>query len=525
MPIIERKTLDRVNSEDILYLDAGNLIKAGHKVGSNTPTLASYNVSFITVIAPTKEERSHFLDDKVNLFIQEYIAKRKREQNDNLRFRLRDTLLSLHVPFREEDQSFSVPGKRNYLKDNDLLAKKLESLNYNQVEAGSSRLINKYKLKFAVDILSQYQSFYNSLKPMESDQKEAKGCMNRLHVNSIRLNSWYDDTRLRTMGDSLVNQSIDIALLYMHAFININKKRIIEGRPLSEARWDPKQRKTEKGIYQYKPEVILEASIGVLMHNIGNAHHSIHQIISDKPLLSSDSPQDQQKIKLIQKSINVLKHLMDRDDISSISKMICIMQKDFPDGTGYPSPNENRYLFEFVRLFQIIDFYDRMTNPVMTKTTFSRMDVINYLLSNSGEYNYSGEKFQPQPRFDSVLVNEFLDVLAPYEIKEKVYLFEKGKHNYPLFVGKVVSYPDSWFPLISILKDEKNGKEYRDGSVFMHVPSSSLYLKSDGKTERKKYPWIGNLEIFDKNVDAGDISEHEDIISGQVRPLYKKYKK
>ena len=34
MPLIERKTLDRVKSEDIFFLDAGNLIKAGQKAGN-----------------------------------------------------------------------------------------------------------------------------------------------------------------------------------------------------------------------------------------------------------------------------------------------------------------------------------------------------------------------------------------------------------------------------------------------------------------------------------------------------------
>ena len=64
---------------------------------------------------------------------------------------------------------------------------------------------------------------------------------------------------------------------------------------------------------------------------------------------------------------------------------------------------------------------------------------------------------------------------------EKVYLYEKGKHNQHIFVGKVVSYPNSHDPLISILKDERKGKEYRDGSLFMHIPSSSMMVMKNGK--------------------------------------------
>ncbi|MDA3810455.1 MAG: hypothetical protein PF518_09025 [Spirochaetaceae bacterium] len=524
MPIIERKTLDRIKEDDILLYDAGNLIKAGQKAGNNASQLAKFSVSFITVISPTKEEKSRLFGRKIDQFLSNYIENKNHSRSGELRFRLRETLLSIDDPFIEQDQSYSIPGKRNYLSENDLLQKKIESLNFEQVAAGSSRLINTYKLKFSVDIITQFQSSSFSLKLKEQGKKEIPGHINRMSMNSNRLNSWYDESRFRTMGDSLVNQSIDIALMYLHTFTNINKKRIADEQPLSQARYDSSQRKAVDGLYQYKPEFILEATIGALLHNLGYAHQTVHKIISSKPLLNSDNSAHKDKIKKVQQSVNVVRHLLDREDISSISKMICTMQKDYPDGTGYPIPNENKYLYEFVRLFQIISFYDQMTNPVLTKIPFSRIDVIRYMIENSGEYKYTGDKYTNQPKFDSPLLEEFLNVLAPYEINEKVYLYEKGKHNNPIFVGKVVSYPDSYIPLISILKDEKNDKEYLDGSVFLHISSSSLYLKKEGKTERKVYPWISHLEIFDKKVDAGNLAEYEDHLFGKERILHKKFR-
>lgn len=523
MPIIERKTLDRVKSDDVLLYDAGNLIKSGQRAGDNVGQLAKFSVSFITVVTPTKEEKSRLFGRKIDQFLSNYIEKKYLAASGELRFRLKETLLSLYIPFSENDQSFSMPGKRNYLAVNDLLQNKVESLNREQVAVGSSRLLNKYKLKFVVDIMTQLQSAYNSQKLKVHGQKDLPGHIRRMHMNSNRLNSWYDETRFRTMGDSLVNKSIDMALLYMHTFININKKRIEDEQPLSEARFDSNQRKAVNGLYQYKPEFILEATVGVLLHNLGLAHQSVHKIISPKPLLTDD-PADKEKIKTVQQSVNVVRHLLDREDISSISKMICTMQTEFPDGTGFPSPNENKHLFEFVRLFHIVSFYDQMVNPVLTRIPFSRIDVIQYMIDHSGEYKYTGDKYTKQPKFDSLLLEEFLNVLAPFDINEKVYIYEKGKHNNQIFVGKVVSYPDSYIPLISILKDEKNGKEYHDGSVFLHISSSSMYLKKNGKTERKVYPWIGQLEIFDKKVDAGDLSDYKDHIFGKERILHKKFR-
>ena len=156
---------------------------------------------------------------EVITFLQDFIEKSRGHNYSDLKLSLKNNLMDLHVPFSEKDQSFSIPGKRNFLNDNDLLRKKLEPLNLNHVQAGSSRIIDKYKLKFTGDLLAKYQSFYDGLKPAEKGSQKTKDTIGRLHVNSIRLNSWYDETRLRTVGDSLVNQSIDIAMLFMHTFI------------------------------------------------------------------------------------------------------------------------------------------------------------------------------------------------------------------------------------------------------------------------------------------------------------------
>ena len=287
MPIIERKTLDRVQSRDFMYHDAGNMIKAGQKAENNAGALGKFNVSVITVVNPTKEEKAQTLDSKIPQLIQHFIENKASENNEDLKVRLRETLSSMYVPFSEKDQAFNVPGKKKYLSENELLTRKLESINFEQVEAGSSRLISKYKLKFAVDIIKEIQAGYHKLKPLEPGQKEQRGTMRRFHANSIRLSSWYEDNRFRTMGDSLINQAIDTALLYLHVFTNMNKKRILEDRPMSDSRFDPSKRKSSEGIYQYNEDFITEATIGILLHNIGYSHQKVHQIISGKT--STDS--------------------------------------------------------------------------------------------------------------------------------------------------------------------------------------------------------------------------------------------
>ena len=172
MPIIERKTLDRVKDNDILLLDAGNLIKAGTSPGSKIGSLAQYNTSFITTISPTREERQKFSsEEEINSLIQGYIERKNREENSTLRFRLKEALMSLYVPYGEKDQLFSVPGKGNFLNEDDLLSPKMDPLNRKQIEAGSSRILQKYKFEYVLDLISQIQQSYNKKNPLTGDKK------------------------------------------------------------------------------------------------------------------------------------------------------------------------------------------------------------------------------------------------------------------------------------------------------------------------------------------------------------------
>ena len=139
---------------------------------------------------------------------------------------------------------------------------------------------------------------------------------------------------------------------------------------------------------------------------------------------------------------------------------------------------------------------------------------------NSGEYRHKPGKFEPQARFDESLLREFLQILKPFENGEKVYLYPRGKRNESLFVGRVYAYIGSHMPLISVLKDEKHNKTYRYGDLLFDLPNSMAFNMKNGKvTKRVKLDWIGDLEIFDRSMNAGQISEYENTIYGDTRVL------
>jgi hypothetical protein len=379
-------------------------------------------------------------------------------------------------------------------------------------------------LKYIMEIVKAICSEMDRmLKPYaEGSNKKAR----RLCLNSIRLQSTYNNARLQTVGDALPWHAVDTALYFLYVMLCINKKRIIEGRPVSLARFDPDKKSDITQVFQYPREFLIDAVMGILLHNIGFYHDKIHQVVSSKPILSFEDSNTRDKVYMLQKSYFVTRNLLkNRDDISSISKMMCAHQYEYSDGTGYPPINNNKFLHEFIRLFQLVDFYDEKTNPAIGRVPYSRMDVLDYISDNAGQYAYNRDRVVTQKRFDKTLLNEFLGLLAPYDMEEKIYIYTNANTGENIFVGRVYSYLQSHIPLISILKDERNGKLYPFGQLLMSIPAGIIMQAKGGKI-LKKTPlnWLKDLIIYDRTIDPGDISVYYDNIFGKLRVLGKRWR-
>lgn len=524
MPIIEVKNLERLHSEDILLEDAGALIKAGQKIGNTAPELAKHKCSVYKVISLSREEKERLLiDGNIGKNIGSYISQRKSVRIASLRDRLRGIMLELYSPFDESQALFNIPGKKSHIENEALLENSIDAIYRLEISAGANRIINKYKFKFVHEILREIYEMADAGKPREPGETARHGFIPRVSFFTIRLGSKYDGGRFSMLGDATVNQAIDTALFFLYAIINLNKRRIMQGCPVTEDRFDPEKHTDSTTRYQYKKDLIIDAAAGILLHNLGFSHTSIHSIISSKPVITEWGRDSKEIIRKVQRHINVSRNLLEEIEISSISRMMVSLQKDYPDGSGFPYLNSNKFKHEFLRLFQIIDFYDQMTNPVCCPTVYSRMDVLNYIENNSGKYNHNGSKFKPCKRFDIEMLNEFKTILAMYEAGEKIYLYDKANRSQHLYVGKVHSYLASHIPLISILKDEKKNREYKDGQLFFYIPESEVYLKQNGRLVKKKLPFIANLTIIDKNLDPGDMEKYEDLLYGKKRPVAKSF--
>jgi hypothetical protein len=524
MPSIERKSLDRIKPGDNLVVDAGKFARAGQPIDEKTIKLfARHRVMFVPTIALTYEEQEEVDEDNKKEFLLNEINKlEKRFQN--IRLRMLDKVSSIYVPFSEQDRVFQQKGKKKQITSNKLLEPDPGPLYQPDIDAGSLAIVNQNSVRYLHEMLTSIYTSLDKLTRRDSDTRGNKNRIPRQLYYSIRLHSYYDGKQLSTVGNAVPWHVVDSALYFLITMININKKRSVRGYPLSEARFDPDAKTTDATVYQYKKEYIVEAALGILLHGIGFSQKTVHELVSSKPLLDGDDKVTRGKIRTLQRSINVARNLLrNRSDISSISRMMVSMQKEYPDGTGFPPLNENRLIHEFVRLMQIITTFDELTNPVLSKVTYSRTDVIKHLLDNSGPYEYTRDKFVKQKRFDKQLLMEFLDILAPYEIGEKVYLFMEGSSDIPRFVGRVFSYLDSYIPLISILHDERNGKRYRYGELLFYIPQSLALVMQGGKVKKKqKIEWVGSLKLHDVSVNPGTIEEYRDVVFGKERALAKR---
>jgi HD domain len=521
MPSIEIKSIDRVGEGDRLLMDAGAFARAGSPVDERSIRhLGRHRVRIIPTLALTYEESR--LGGDENATIEKFLKARQGPW-ETVRGRIYEKLKSCYVPFSESDHAFQAPGKRKQIVPGVLLEPRPERLYLDDIAAGSGRILPDEAVRYLRDGLNTIFAMLVKLTVRSAETRGSQKRIPRLGFFTIRMQSRYDGERLVAVGDAHIRHALDSACYFLSIMININKKRIISGAPLTERRFDPSSTASQDSLFQYSQEFIVDAALGILLHALGFAHQDIHRVVSTASLIDGESVAEKRRIRLIQRNILVSRNLLrERHDISAISRMMLLQQHSYPDGTGFPPPNENKYLHEFVRLFHIVAAWDEMTNPATSHTPFSRMDVLDYLRDNAGEYRWDRERFSPGSRFDSSLLEEFLQIIAPWQPGEKVYLYNGDRRNAYLFVGRVHSYLDQPLPLISILKDERSGKSYPFGRLLFHLPSSTGFFMDGGKAVKKmKAEWIGRLRIHDLMINPGSIGEYQDLLYGSVLPLAK----
>ena len=341
MPSIELKSIDRVVEGDRLLLDAGVFAKAGSPVDERAIRhLGRHRVRIIPTLALTCEESRGGVDE--NAAIEKFLKSREGPY-ETVRGRIHEKLKSCYVPFSESDSVFQAQGKRRQIVPGVLLEPRPERLYLADIAAGSGRILPEEAVRYLRDGLNTIFGMLAKLTVRSADTRGSRKRIPRLGFSTIRMQSRYDGERLATVGDAHILHALDSACYFLSTMININKKRIISGAPLTEKCFDPSSSATQESIFQYSQGFIVDAALGILLHALGFAYQEIHRVVSTASLIDGESAAEKKQIKLIQRNILVARNLLrERHDISAISRMMLLLQHTYPDGTGFPPPQREQ---------------------------------------------------------------------------------------------------------------------------------------------------------------------------------------
>jgi hypothetical protein len=125
----------------------------------------------------------------------------------------------------------------------------------------------------------------------------------------------------------------------------------------------------------------------------------------------------------------------------------------------------------------------------------------------------------PTPyRFDSDMLEEFLWVVAPYNVGEIVHICPKDRPEQADFIGQVYAYFDSPIPMVSILKDVRTGQDYNFGKMIWNLATKQIFLMEGNNIKKKTIAsWLGDYKIMDLSLEAQSMDQYQDRLYGQYR--------
>lgn len=507
LPNIEFKSIDRLNPDDRLLVDAWRYHRAGRLVdGKLLQLLGRHGVPYVPTITLTYEERSRLPDEEqCRAYIDECLQ-RRRGLLEDVREDLYQALQPVYQPFSMDDpklEAMAAQPRYRTLPKTALLANSL----FHQARLAQLK-------KLFLEALDQ-------LKPFHPNHPEIKSqkIFPRWRPVSIRLQPIVVNQRIEHVGDALLWHAVDTSLLFLMAAEHLNRVRQLKGCPLSTLRYDVNFSVGEGVEVHYPEEYLALAAVGAALHAVGFCERSIYLQLAGRPLMGAKTPQHVHQA--IHQAIDLSRTLARQaTHLSPLSRMVILGQAEYPNGSGWPAlkSEEGRVVHDLVRLFHVVRFFDFWTQPWLSRLCFSREDIIAYLWNHSCYFEGNPIPFPTAQPFDRAMVEELLAFLAPWELGEKVYLFEPGDYTLPLYVGRVYQYLRSYVPLISVLKDERSGKTYPFGRFLLDIPSCRGYFMEKRQIQsRLEYAWIGQLRIHDTLIGAADIAAFQDPLLSHSR--------
>ena len=213
---------------------------------------------------------------------------------------------------------------------------------------------------------------------------------------------------------------------------------------------------TTYAILSGKTDKIVKAYLyGSLLHDVGKAYIPI-SILNKKGKLTKE---EYAHIKM-HPQFGGLWCKMVYDDLSHDAVSIIMQHHENHDGTGYPLNLRGFEINKLASIVHIIDVYDAIADERPYKGPVNRVDVLKYLISQSGKM------------FDPVQLNKYIKVMPKYFVGEEI----RCNH----ITGIVSDTTNKDDPLIIVGKDVVplsllNYASYNASEV--HSIVESLYFK------------------------------------------------
>ncbi|WPM06094.1 HD domain-containing phosphohydrolase [Borreliella sinica] len=500
MILKEIKQIKDLSEEDVIFARIGNLSKLGTRVNEKIiKILAKGNTSYIPVLKKEEDESYETLIKKIN---EEIL----NDELNYLREKLIDNLKDVYKPFKEDDPIFFTKGKKPLMKINTLMEAEPNQIYWKEILEGSLKILPRHKIISLQKILLEIYHYFDVQKLRTKENLNDKKTLKKLYLYSARRDYEFYKGKVKAEGDSILLHSVDTTIYFLITIANLNKIRSLQNAPRSTIKFFlDKNEYTEFTEFFYVEDIILQASLGSLLHSIGLMHITILENIGNKISLKDKNLKEQHKLKIehLEKNVNIAKNLFrTREDISAITKMIINGQKDYLDATGYPQLKTNKFIHELVRIFCVIDTYDELVNPIIIKESANPLEAIKFLIENSGKYYWNKEEPSKQAKnkkFDIKMLENFLTILAPFDYGQIVRV-AKENNNENLFQAAVIEYKMNILPNLSIIN--KKNQTYKIEEIIMDLENKEILIK-DINGNYKKNP----LKMVDDFVIKNNIQE------------------
>lgn len=507
LPNIEIKTVDRLNLEDRLVVDVENLHRSGRSVDAKLiQLLGRTQVPHVPAISLTYEEKKKLTtEEHQRAYIDDFLQKRNTPWEE-LRYELYQTIQEIYSAFDEIANPYQTHHRFRVLNGDKLLKNRVPPEDRAEIRSAAEYFFSDARIARLTRTFQRILECWKGFSPNLPDT-QSKRLFPRLNALSIRMQSIWDGSRIVRPGTALPWHATDTAYLYLASLYHLNRTREVMGCPPTGLKYNVHFSYGDGMVYRYPEEYLVNAAIGAAYHALGFCHPEVQQVLSRRPLLQASSPH--KGVQQIQGAISLIRHLVkSHDNLSPMTRIVILGQSEYPDGSGWPQTKRDHVVHEFVRLFHVVELYDSLTNPWYQKQVYSREDVIAYLWNNS-EYYPEGQVGYPRSTpFDRSMVEQFLSILGPWQLGEKVYIFPYDDLSMPHFVGRVYQYLKSYVPIISVLRDERTGQTYPFGRYLLDIPNGQSFVIEDKQVkDRRSADWITQLRIHDMTVNALDIAK------------------